>query len=287
MRILVTLTDSHPTRPARLDGPVELCPVLSRRTGEPSPETGLRSRSGAGLDANGERRGGGSAVASGVCGATWVGAAVKKSTQPVWAGSYGLHIRGCVVIDTSLAPEEHPQYEGRCRVTVAHEIGHASSRRAFCRQENGRQRARRDSCPLPGGSEKSSVRERRVLPSKGLGRHHPHIVSGPGRETHGARALPGRGPAAPIAARDIALVRDHPWRGLRQGGPAEVAHLARPSDRIRTPAVDGWGGDEGRQEGRARAMQKRRMWSAGGTGPGGVRAQGWVQAGAHRCSRRC
>ena len=56
------------------------------------------------------------------------------------------------------------------------------------------------------------------------------------------RALPGRGRAARSAARDIDLVPDHPWCGLRQGGPAEVVHHARPSDRIRTSAVDGRGG---------------------------------------------
>ena len=43
----------------------------------------------------------------------------------------------------------------------------------------------------------------------------------------GARALPGRGRAAPSAAWVIDLVRDVPWCGLRQGGPAEVAHHAR------------------------------------------------------------
>lgn len=54
--------------------------------------------------------------------------------------------------------------------------------------------------------------------------------------------MPGRGRAARGAARDIDLVRGHPWRGLCQEGLAEVAHHARLSDRIRTSAVDGQGG---------------------------------------------
>ena len=41
----------------------------------------------------------------------------------------------------------------------------------------------------------------------------------PWRDIHGVRALPVRGRAAPIAARVIDLVRNHPWRGLRQGAP--------------------------------------------------------------------
>ena len=56
------------------------------------------------------------------------------------------------------------------------------------------------------------------------------------------RASPGRGSAARSAARDIDIVRGHPWCGLRQGGPAEVAHHARPATGSGRPQWTGGGG---------------------------------------------
>ena len=97
------------------------------------------------------------------------------------------------------------------------------------------------------GAAVSSDCGRRSARAHGLGRLRASwrgTVNVPGRGGPGSgspRALPGRGRAARSAARDIDLVRDHAWCGLRQGGPAEVAHHARPSDRIRTSAVDGRG----------------------------------------------
>ena len=122
-------------------------------------------------------------------------------------------------------------------------------------------------------------------------------------------ALPGRGRAAPSTVRVIDLGRDHSWCGLRQGGPAEVAHHVRDGGWFRTFAVDGRGwvmkvgrGGPGRCAGAAcegpaarvqgafarrrgaRAASKRSIGDSKARGAVGRGVQPW--AAGQRCCRR-
>jgi hypothetical protein len=70
---MVIPTRSHPVRPANWDGPVNFAPALQRRNGEHAPERPAKRFLGGEWDATGERCGLSSALATGVCDATYGG----------------------------------------------------------------------------------------------------------------------------------------------------------------------------------------------------------------------